>query len=338
MAAISVDYLTRLEQGRAVAPSERVIEALARALRLSDTERDHLFSLAGLAGPGPERVSTRITPSVQRLLDRLANTPVCVHDAAWNLLVANTPYDSLMGETTSWRGIERNAVWRNLLGPGNRAVHTPAEQDAFEEGLVASLRLTASLYPTDRALHALITELRASQKFLDLWETAELPDRREQSHRKIINHPNIGRITLDCDVLTVAGDDLNITVYTAEPATQDAENLDSRSSSAPNTWSTGTKKRSTGPDPSRLPPRTSQSSQLRSSRAAPGLAPGHCPHNDRLRRFLSAPVDGRHLGRGRTMSGWLVGCSGTARCSVQRSGDQWPSCSVNVYSSCSPLT
>ena len=140
-----------MEQGRAISPSEQVVEALARALRLSDDEREHLFRPAGLAAPGLEVVSTRITPSVQRLLDRLANTPVCVHDAAWNLIVANAAYDALMGETSTWRGLERNGVWRNLVGPGSRAVHTPAERAKFEEGLVANLRLTAGRYPTDRS-------------------------------------------------------------------------------------------------------------------------------------------------------------------------------------------
>jgi hypothetical protein len=67
---------------------------------------------------------------VQRLLDRLSHTPVAVHDAAWNLIVANQPYDALMGQTTSWRGIERNGVWRNLVGPGNRTVHTPRSRPA----------------------------------------------------------------------------------------------------------------------------------------------------------------------------------------------------------------
>lgn len=82
VAGISVDYLTRLEQGRAAAPSEQVVEALARALRLSDADREHLFDLAGLSVPRLGVVPTRITPSVQRLLDRLAHSPVCVHDAA----------------------------------------------------------------------------------------------------------------------------------------------------------------------------------------------------------------------------------------------------------------
>jgi transcriptional regulator with XRE-family HTH domain len=119
LAGISVDYLTRLEQGRATSPLAQVVEALARALRVSDAERDLLFRLAGHATPGLGIVSSRITPSVQRLRDRLANTHA-VFDATWNLVVANSPHDALMGPTTGWRGIERNSIWRNLFGPGTR--------------------------------------------------------------------------------------------------------------------------------------------------------------------------------------------------------------------------
>src|ERR1700744_1340637 len=161
LAGISVDYLTRLEQGRATSPSAQVVEALARALRVSDTERDLLFRLAGHATPGLDVVSSRITPSVQRLLDRLANTPVAVFDATWTLVVANAPYDALMGPTTSWRGIERNSVWRHLVGPGSRAVHTPEQKAEFEAGLVADLRLTAARYPADQRLKQLTRDLAA---------------------------------------------------------------------------------------------------------------------------------------------------------------------------------
>lgn len=73
---------------------------MARALRLSEQQREHLFELAGLVAAGPGVVSFWIAPSVQRLLDRLANTPVAVYDATWNLIVANPPYDALMGQTT----------------------------------------------------------------------------------------------------------------------------------------------------------------------------------------------------------------------------------------------
>jgi transcriptional regulator with XRE-family HTH domain len=226
LASISVDYLTRLEQGRATSPSPQVVEALARALRLSDAERELLFRLAGQAVPGRDVVPTRITPSVQRLLDRLSHTSVAVHDAAHNLIVANQPYDALMGETASWRGIERNGVWRNLVGPGSRTVHTPEEQARFESLLVADLRMTAARYPADRELKRLIAELAShSPRFVELWESGEVGLPQDQSRHKIIDHPEVGLITLDCDALIVAGDDLRITVYTAEPGTQDADRL-----------------------------------------------------------------------------------------------------------------
>jgi transcriptional regulator with XRE-family HTH domain len=226
LAGISVDYLTRLEQGRATSPSARVVEALARALRLSNTERELAFRLAGLAAPGRDVVSTRITPSVQRLLDRLSHTPVAVYDAAWNLIVANQPYDALMGETTSARGIKRNAVWRNLVGPGNRAVQSPPEQAHFEAVLVADLRMTAARYPADRELKRLIAELTSqSPRFVELWKSGEVGSHEGQARHKIIDHPGVGLIALDCDTLIVAGDDQRIMVYTAEPGTEDAERL-----------------------------------------------------------------------------------------------------------------
>jgi transcriptional regulator with XRE-family HTH domain len=225
LAGISTDYLTRLEQGRATAPSAQVVEALARALRLSDTDRDLLYRLAGHAAPGLDVVPSRVTPSVQRLLDRLAHTPVVVDDASWTLMLANAPYDALMGQTSTRRGLERNAVWRNLAGLPTRVVHTPVQQAHHEARLVADLRLTASRYPADHTLRRLIAELAdKSPRFAELWDT-DAPPPSDPSRRKIVDHPAVGRITLDCDTLVVALDDLRITVYTAEPGTEDAERL-----------------------------------------------------------------------------------------------------------------
>lgn len=226
LAGISVDYLTRLEQGRATSPSVQVVEALARALRVSDAERDLLFRLAGHATPGLDVVSSRITPSVQRVLDRLAHTPVAVHDATWTLVLANPPYDALMGPTTGWRGIERNSIWRHLVGPGTRAVHTPEEQADFEARLVTDLRLTAARYPADQRLKQLIRDLAAlSPRFVELWESGAPEPDQDHGRRKVIDHPDVGAITLDCDTLVVARDDLRITIYTAEPDTDDADRL-----------------------------------------------------------------------------------------------------------------
>ncbi len=227
LAGISVDYLTRLEQGRATSPSPQIVEALARALRLADAERELLFTLAGLVAPGPGLICTRITASVQRLLDRLGNVPLVVYDAAWNLIVANAPYDALMGETSALKGNDRNGVWRNVIGPGSRAVQSEDEHANTAARLVADLRLTAARYPKDPGLRRLLAELRsASPLFVELWTAASEPLPPDSSRHKVIRHPAVGDIALTCDTLVVASDDLRIMVYTAEPGSRDAELLE----------------------------------------------------------------------------------------------------------------
>jgi MmyB-like transcription regulator ligand binding domain len=155
------------------------------------------------------------------MLDRLSGTPVAVSDATWTLLLANPLYTALMG---NHQGNERNAVWRNFLGSGSRVRHTPESQAALEAGQVSELRATASRYPADQRLRRLIAELRAnSERFAELWDSGAVG--RHQASRKTIDHPQVGALTLDCDVLSVAGSDLRIMVYTAEPGSRDAERL-----------------------------------------------------------------------------------------------------------------
>ncbi|MGW1530519.1 helix-turn-helix transcriptional regulator [Streptomyces sp. NPDC002159] len=224
LAGISVDYVTRLEQGRSCHPSTQVVESLARALRLSLPEREHLFELAGLAPPGPETVPAYITPSIHRLLDRLGETPVAVFDAACMLLVYNAPYAALMGDPSEWRGNERNGVWRHFLGLGSRVRYTPDEKVAFEIAVVSDLRAAAARYSADHQLHHMIRELRShSARFSELWDSGAVG--RHEAARKTVDHPQVGVLRLDCDVLTVAGSDLRIMMYTAEPGTVDAERL-----------------------------------------------------------------------------------------------------------------
>lgn len=225
LAGISVDYLTRLEQARATSPSVQVVESLARALRLSDVERELLYRLAGHAVPGRDLVPTRVPPRVQRLLDRLSAHPIAVYDAMWNLLVTNAAYDALAG-AAAWQGIQRNGVWRNFVGPGPVAALEADELHEQRASLVADLRLTAAKYPGDPRLHGLLDELRRrSTLFCDLWDGGELELHSAPSRRKFVDHPEVGRIGLDCDTLVVTGDDLRIMIYSAEPGTEDAERL-----------------------------------------------------------------------------------------------------------------
>ncbi|MFI6344427.1 helix-turn-helix transcriptional regulator [Streptomyces sp. NPDC050560] len=224
LAGISVDYVTRLEQGRARHPSEQVVEALGRALRLNDREREHLFHVAGLVPPGRETVPATIAPGVQRLLDRLSGTPVAVFDAAWTLLLANPLYTALMGDVSRLRGLERNNIWRHFLTGGSRVRASSRPRDEFEAALVGDLRMTAGRYPADQRLNRLIGELRAgSERFRALWDAGTVGT--HETSRKTIDHPEVGALTLDCDVLLVAASDVRIMVYSAEPGTGDADRL-----------------------------------------------------------------------------------------------------------------
>ena len=224
LAGVSVDYLTRLEQGRATAPSAQVLGALARALRLTDDERDHLFRLGGQPLPTSGQVRSHLTPGVHRLLDRLEGVPVAVYDAGWHLVAWNRWWAALLGDPTELAPHERNLLWSSFTGSGSRVQHTPHQHEAFQTALVADLRSATARYPRDGALTSLVSALRAtSSRFVELWASGVVAEHRED--RKTIAHPEVGLLTLDCDVLTVSGSDLRIVTYTAAPGSPDADAL-----------------------------------------------------------------------------------------------------------------
>jgi transcriptional regulator with XRE-family HTH domain len=224
LAGISVDYLIRLEQGRATNPSTQVIAALSRALRLTIEERDHLYTVAGQAPPRRSRIPSHVPASVQRLVDRLADLPVAVYDPAWTIIAWNSSWAALMGDPTAISGRDRNLIWRTFTGQSTRVRKSDDEIDDFETNAVADLRRAVGTYPDDIKLRQLVDDLgEASPRFAKLWAERLINTFGPKS--KTIAHPEVGPITLDCDVLTVAGSDLRLVVYTAEPSSPDADRL-----------------------------------------------------------------------------------------------------------------
>jgi transcriptional regulator with XRE-family HTH domain len=224
LAGLSVDYIVRLEQGRSDSPSAQVLTALARALRLSDAERNHLFVLAGEVEPSPGRLSAYIPPGVQRIVDQLDGAPLCVCDAAWTIITCNPLFAAMIGDPSEWRGRDRNIIYRHFVSPGDRVVQTPEQQRDFRIAMVTDLRASLARYPHDAELRALIDELRArDEEFVRLWDQPIVGFHR--SERKTIRHPEVGEFTIDCDVLAVPGSDLRMVVYTAAPNTEAAEKL-----------------------------------------------------------------------------------------------------------------
>jgi transcriptional regulator with XRE-family HTH domain len=222
LAGVSVDYLVRLEQGRATNPSPEVLGGLARGLRLSQEERDHLYRLAGKTAPGPARLAATLTPSVGRLLERLDDVAVGVFDPAWTMLTCNRTWTALMGEPASLAGRDRNVLWRHFSGQESRVVRTEEQTAAWERSMVAHLRVVAGRYPDDRNIRQLVDDLHAvSQRFSAVWRRRDVA--AHHGDRKTIDHPEVGRLTVDCDVLTVEGSEVRLVVHTSLPGTVDAE-------------------------------------------------------------------------------------------------------------------
>jgi transcriptional regulator with XRE-family HTH domain len=218
-AGISVNYLTRLEQGRASAPSPSVISALARALRLKASETAHLQTLAGHADSTARIAARHITPSVRRILDRFEDVPVIVIDPAWTIVEANAMAQAMLGNQL----VGENSARRQFLGP-DWVDRDPAEADRYEREIAGDLHLQLARHPDDPALKALISELRAaSDRFATLW--ADPPATGSSSSRKTFRHPLMGTVTVDCDTLEVVGSDLRVIMWTAPPGSPDASAL-----------------------------------------------------------------------------------------------------------------
>ncbi|MCT2590933.1 helix-turn-helix transcriptional regulator [Streptomyces sp. N2-109] len=230
LAGLSVDYVLRLEQGRAKNPSAQVVGALTRALQLSRAERDQLYRSAGLLPPQDGKVSTHVPPGIQRLAARLGDVPIGVFTADWTLVWWNTTWSALHGDPAALPAAERNLA-RALFGDGAAhdsmlPVQSERGQDAFAESIVADLKDAVSRYPRDAQLDRLVQELReVSDAFAHHWAT-QTAAAQHTTDRKTIRHPEIGDILLDCDVLIVPGADLRMVTYTAASGSIEAGKLD----------------------------------------------------------------------------------------------------------------
>jgi hypothetical protein len=225
---MSVDYVVRLEQGRATTPSAPVVASLARALQLSTAERDHLYRLAHLAPPADAAISDHLTPGVQRVLARLGDVAVAVFAADWQLVWWNRGWAALVGDPAASPARLRNFARDRFPvdeGPARLALWpvTEADRAATDAAVVSDLRRATGRYPQDRRLATLIRELSANARFAELWAAGGVAAHRED--QKTIDHPAVGPVTVDCDILTDGDFDLKIVIMTAAPGSEDETKL-----------------------------------------------------------------------------------------------------------------
>jgi transcriptional regulator with XRE-family HTH domain len=225
LAGVSVEYYSRLEQGRCGRPSPEVLDSLARALMLSDAERAHLMALAG--GPVPRHAGDygvqRVRPGVRQLFDALDGVPAFVVGRRTDVLAANWLARALIADFDALPVRCRNFARFVFMDPAARERYADWADVAAQT--TAILRREADLRPDDRGLAELIGELRASSgEFASWWGDHRIVVPTHGVKR--LRHPLLGELTLNYEALLVPGDaDQTLAVYTAETGSRSAEAL-----------------------------------------------------------------------------------------------------------------
>ncbi|QKW13625.1 helix-turn-helix domain-containing protein [Verrucosispora sp. NA02020] len=220
LAGVSVDYYTRLEQGRERNPSSSVLAAVARALDLGPDAHDHLFRLAGLApGSTPTPARPQVGQSLRELLDAWPDTPAVVIDRRLDLLAGNALADAFYADFAEADNLVRMA----FLDPAGTTFFADWRRTA--EACVANLRLALGHDPHDRRARELVEEMgAASPEFRRLWGRHDVQGKTHEA--KTFRHSAVGELTLSYhafDVRDAPGQQL--IVYRAEPHSRSAEAL-----------------------------------------------------------------------------------------------------------------
>ncbi|MFI9163500.1 helix-turn-helix transcriptional regulator [Kitasatospora aureofaciens] len=198
LAGASVDYYNELERGAGSQPSEQMIAALARALRLTADERDYLFHLADRPVPAQGGAASHVHPGMLDLLDRLTSTPAQVMTDLHVTLVQNPAAVALIGDQTGFRGPRASFVHRWFTEPDARRLYPEADHEAQSRSFVADLRAAAARRDTrdTEATSMIQSLLGTSSEFASLWADHDVAFRRND--RKRLDHPVLGLVEVNC--------------------------------------------------------------------------------------------------------------------------------------------
>lgn len=222
LAAMSTDYYARLEQQRGPQPSVQILGSLARALRLTPDERDYLHRVCGHSAPDRTIFTDYVHPGMLRVLDRLHDTPAFVVSALDEVLIQNDAARALLGDASGQEGIERSGIYRWFAHPDDERRRYPEEDHPrHSRVLVASLRSAYGALGERSRAGEIVRELASlSPEFAQLWEVHEV--RRRFEDHKVLIHPEIGPIEVDCQALFTEDESQALIVLTAAPGS-DAE-------------------------------------------------------------------------------------------------------------------
>lgn len=213
LTGISVEYYTRLEQGRAPRPSREILTALAQGMGLTEPERAHLFRLGGESPPELPAPESVVRPGLLRMLRGLDDTmPVTVHNGRLDILARNKLAAELLPPVDRTGPFARNLAYQAFATPAlTDLLGHAAEQ--FLRVAAAELRTALGRYPEDGYLRGLRAELAAnSATFRDYWDRGEVITSR--SATKQLHHPTYGRVSFDIELLHDPERDHWVMLYT----------------------------------------------------------------------------------------------------------------------------
>ncbi|WP_297372378.1 helix-turn-helix transcriptional regulator [Cryobacterium sp.] len=224
LAGMSTDYYVRMEQARSPQPSEQMLSALARAIRLSSDERDYLYRLAGHNVPQRTPQDTHVAPALLRVYDRLEETPALILSSLGETLAQNRLGAALLGDHLRFTGLARSSVYRWFTDSAEREIYPVADRDRQSQAQASSLRVAlGAAGPRSRA-GTLVRELqKVSTEFTGIWALQKVATRFED-HKTLI-HPELGPIELDCQVLFTEDQGQALLILTAAPRSEAAEKL-----------------------------------------------------------------------------------------------------------------
>ncbi|MFF8190770.1 helix-turn-helix transcriptional regulator [Streptomyces bobili] len=224
LAGMSTDYYARLEQQRAPQPSVQITTALARALRLTLDERDHLFVLIGHNAPARFQRSEHVSPTLMRVLDRLDDTPALVTTDLVDTLAMNPLAVALLGDQTRHTGLASSGYYRWFMDPAERLVYPEETHESHGRAQAARLRaaLTAGS-DTPRAARILAELQEHSPEFVRMWELQEVA---RYGDCKTILHPELGRIDVDAQLLYTENRAQTLVVLITRPGTESHSKLE----------------------------------------------------------------------------------------------------------------
>ncbi|MFI5924879.1 helix-turn-helix transcriptional regulator [Micromonospora sp. NPDC051543] len=224
LSGMSTDYYTRLEQQRGPHPSEQMLAALARGLRLSLAERDHLFQLAGHAVPHRAVRADHVNPGMMRILDRLHDTPAQVVNHLGETLAQTAPAVALLGDETRHTGLARSAHHRWFTDPAARDRHPAPDHPLLSRLFVAHLHDAYTRDGGGSRTAAIVDDLlAASGEFAQLWREHPVPG--GQCPPKHLLHPEVGPLELHCQTLVDPDRSQTLLVFTAVPGSESDERL-----------------------------------------------------------------------------------------------------------------